>query len=281
MALEPCVGSAHDGCMTKIIVPLDGSLEGELALPHARELAGEDPILLVSAIWQGEPVAPRQYLEERATQIIGPPVETHVTLDDRPAHAIAELAKAQAPALICMATHGRNTLAQAVLGSTAEELTRSIDDPVLLVGPNAAYQPDRAKAANVVVAVDGPETAEVIVPIAAAFARRRGLHLWTVQSVPPAPYPFVASADVPAQPHEGAGIDAAVATLARDNETTDSKLLIGIDPADAIVKFARELPASIVIVGTHARRGLARIALGNTAMRVVHTCPCPVLVVRQ
>ena len=267
--------------MTKIIVPLDGSLEGELALPHARGLAGSDPVVLVSAIWQGEPIAPRRYLEERATGLVGPPVETHVTLDERPAQAIADLAKAEAPSIICMATHGRNTLAQAVLGSTAEDLTRLIDDPILLVGPNAAYQPDRAEARNVVVAVDGAETADIIVPIAAAFARRRGLHLWTVQCVAPAPYPFVADAEIPALTHEGDGIDAALAKLAPTDETTDSKLLIALDPAEAIVKFARELPASVVIVGSHARRGLARIALGNTAMRVVHTSPCPVLVVRQ
>ena len=62
--------------MTKLIVPLDGSLDAELALPHARGLAGRDPVVLMSAIWQGEPVAPRRYLEERATQLVGQPVET-------------------------------------------------------------------------------------------------------------------------------------------------------------------------------------------------------------
>jgi len=267
--------------MTKIIVPLDGSLEAELALPHARELAGTDPLILMSAIWQGEPIAPRRYLDERARHITGPPVETHVTLDDRPADAIATLAKSESPSLICMATHGRNTLAQVILGSTAETVMRTTDDPVLLVGPNAAYEPNRAAARNLVVAVDDAKTAATIVPVAAAFARRHGFHLWTVEANPPAPYPFVADADIPAKPHEGAGIDAAVTILARDNETTDSKLLTAIDPADAIVKFARELPASIVVLGNHARHGIARIALGNTSMRVVHTSPCPVLVVRQ
>ena len=267
--------------MTKLIVPLDGSLDAELALPHARALAGQDPVVLMSAIWQGEPIAPRRYLEERATQLVGPPVETHVTLDDRPAQAIVTLAESEAPSLICMATHGHNTLSQAVLGSTAEEVTRTTTEPVLLIGPNAAYQRDRADAGNLVVAVDGSETAEVIVPVAARFAERHLLHLWTIQAVAPAPYPFVADADIPSQPHHGPGIDTAVATLTREHLTTETKLLIAIEPADAIVKFASELPASIVVVGNHARHGLTRIALGSTAMRVVHRCPCPVLVVRQ
>jgi hypothetical protein len=49
------------------------------------------------------------------------------------------------------------------------------------------------------------------VPIAAAFARRHRLHLWTVNRS--AAQPFVADADIPARPHTGAGIEAAVATL--------------------------------------------------------------------
>ncbi len=267
--------------MTNIIVPLDGSLEGELALPHARALADRDPVILMSAIWKGEPVAPRRYLEERATTLVGPPVETQVTLDERPEHAVVELARSHQPSLICMATHGRNTLTETFMGSTAEAVTRASDDPILLVGPHATYVPSRAEARNLVVAVDGEISAEAIVPYAAAFARQRGLHMWTVQSVAPAPYPFVADARVPSQSLEGAGIDAAVAILARDEMSTDSKLLTAIEPADAIVAFARDLPASIVVIGSHARTGLARVALGNTAMRVVHSAPCPVLVIRQ
>jgi nucleotide-binding universal stress UspA family protein len=267
--------------MTKLIVPLDGSLEAELAIPHARALAGEDPVVLMSAIWQGEPVAPRRYLEERASQLIGPPVQTHVSLDERPSDAIAALAKAEAPALVCMVTHGRNSLSQAVLGSTAEAVMRATTEPVLLVGPNGAYQRGRAEAGNLVVAVDDAETAAVIVPTAAAFARRHALKLWTVQAVPPAPYPFVADADIPSKIEHGPGIEAAVKLVTKNGLTTETELLIAIDPADAIVKFARELPASIVVVGNHARHGMARLALGSTAMRVVHECSCPVLVVRQ
>ena len=54
--------------MTKIIVPLDGSQEAELALPHARALAGQDPIMLLSSIWHGEPIAPRTYLDDHAAR---------------------------------------------------------------------------------------------------------------------------------------------------------------------------------------------------------------------
>lgn len=47
--------------------------------------------------------------------------------------------------------------------------------------------------------------------------------------------------------------------------------------ADQIVASARELSADVVIVGTHARKGLARVLVGSTAERVLRTAACPVL----
>ncbi len=266
--------------MTKIIAPLDGSVEAERALPYARVLAGNDPLILMTSTWRGEPIAPRRYLDERATQVVGPPVETRVLLDQPPAAAIAQIAAEEHPTLVCMASHGRSTLGELVLGSTTEAVTRAMTDPVLLVGPQVVTDPIRSDAGNLVVAVDGAATAAAIVPAAARFAERHGLRLWTIESVPPAPYPFVADADATSDLAAGPGLDAAVATLMPMHIATETKLLTAVDPADAIVDFATELPASFVVVGSHAREGFARLALGSTAMRVVHHSPCPVLVVK-
>ncbi len=52
------------------------------------------------------------------------------------------------------------------------------------------------------------------------------------------------------------------------------------EPADEIVKFARENALDLVVVATHGRRGLRRLVLGSVAERVVRTAPCPVLAVR-
>jgi len=52
-------------------------------------------------------------------------------------------------------------------------------------------------------------------------------------------------------------------------------------PASAILKAASELPAQLLVVGTHGRTGLSRIvALGSVAEVVVRAAPCSVLVVR-
>jgi len=51
-------------------------------------------------------------------------------------------------------------------------------------------------------------------------------------------------------------------------------------PAQEIAQIAADLEADLVVVGTHGKRGIARILLGSVAEAVVRLAPCPVLVVR-
>jgi len=54
----------------------------------------------------------------------------------------------------------------------------------------------------------------------------------------------------------------------------------GGDPARVIVAMASELNASVVVVGTHGRKGIQRMLMGSVAEAVVRNAGCPVLVVR-
>jgi len=51
-------------------------------------------------------------------------------------------------------------------------------------------------------------------------------------------------------------------------------------PATEVAQLAADLEADLVVVGTHGRRGLARVLLGSVAESVVRLAPCPVFVVR-
>jgi nucleotide-binding universal stress UspA family protein len=51
------------------------------------------------------------------------------------------------------------------------------------------------------------------------------------------------------------------------------------DPAREIAQFAVDLDADAIVVGTHGRRGFARLVLGSVAERVLRYATCPVLVV--
>jgi nucleotide-binding universal stress UspA family protein len=51
-------------------------------------------------------------------------------------------------------------------------------------------------------------------------------------------------------------------------------------PAVGIVKLAEELAVDLIVVGTHARKGLRRFLFGSVAEAVVRASSCPVLVAR-
>jgi nucleotide-binding universal stress UspA family protein len=49
--------------------------------------------------------------------------------------------------------------------------------------------------------------------------------------------------------------------------------------AGTLVDFAEDPPATLMVMASHARTGVARAALGSVTMGVLNVAPCPVLVV--
>jgi nucleotide-binding universal stress UspA family protein len=81
----------------------------------------------------------------------------------------------------------------------------------------------------------------------------------------------------------GADILRTSAERARAAGATADTLLIesvGGRVADVIVSHATEWKADLIVLGTHGRRGLSRIALGSDAELVVRAATVPVLLVR-
>jgi nucleotide-binding universal stress UspA family protein len=74
----------------------------------------------------------------------------------------------------------------------------------------------------------------------------------------------------------------AVAEAKKHGVQAQAELLemIGGHAADLIVKHAKQIDAEIIVMGTHGRRGLRRLALGSDAEQVVRLAEIPVLLVR-
>jgi nucleotide-binding universal stress UspA family protein len=51
--------------------------------------------------------------------------------------------------------------------------------------------------------------------------------------------------------------------------------------ADAILKSAKKLRADLIVIGTHGRRGGARLIMGSDAENVVRQSNVPVLLIRS
>ncbi|NLG76962.1 MAG: universal stress protein [Xanthomonadaceae bacterium] len=77
-------------------------------------------------------------------------------------------------------------------------------------------------------------------------------------------------------------LDQAASRARKADVPCETKLVdaFGDPAADLIVGEAKAWPADLIVLGTHGRRGLKRLALGSDAELVLRMAPVPVLLVR-
>ena len=70
--------------------------------------------------------------------------------------------------------------------------------------------------------------------------------------------------------------------VAQSGVPVDTVLIENLDArvADLVVEHAQAWGADLTVLGTHVRRGLARVLMGSDAEQIARTAPVPVLLVR-
>lgn len=68
---------------------------------------------------------------------------------------------------------------------------------------------------------------------------------------------------------------------AADRSLTIHRFILEGEPAEEIVRFAKEHECDLIVMGTHGRTGLGRLLMGSVAENVVRRAPCPVLTVKE
>jgi nucleotide-binding universal stress UspA family protein len=83
---------------------------------------------------------------------------------------------------------------------------------------------------------------------------------------------------------EASALAQATALLSDEDRTelkAAARVLTSTTPALAIVTYARETNADLIVMGTRGRGGVAHLLMGSVSEKVVQTAPCPVLTVRH
>jgi nucleotide-binding universal stress UspA family protein len=262
----PLTGAVPRTC----IVALDGSEYSERIVGAASTVAGQANAALVGVIARpGGVSGPDSYLEEAATRAGVTFARTHVYRDRLAATALVTAARDEGDAVVCMTTHARRGLAQALFGSVAEEVIRRTEVPLLLGGPafDVQYADRVARYDELLVCLDGSPAASEVLPRAARFAAAVGLRVVVVAVVPdgdPEPAWTAAACAV----FTDAGVDATAQVLRGE-------------AAKEIVTFAAQRPTAVLGLTTHGRTGMARVSVGSVTMEVVRHASCPVFVVRS
>jgi nucleotide-binding universal stress UspA family protein len=271
-----------------MVVPLDGSSAAERALPSAAWFADRlgARLCLLSAV-PDEREAPAREARLGAVRVGHERPPRAVVVDRDPARAIHRLLEQEPTAVVCMASSGRGRSA-ALVASVPTAVVSRAQDPAILVGPSIgdfAEWLERPLLPQWVIACvdDSPASAELL-PIAVRWARwlDEPLVVTTVaETVPPG-----IEEGVPVRRRFGPDGDAdaflerLVEPLRADGlDVTTHALYDPVGPALRMLTYLREHPAALVLVRSHARRGVSRLVFGDVAATIVHGSPAPVLVV--
>jgi nucleotide-binding universal stress UspA family protein len=226
-----------------------------------------------------------ELVQARVTQQTGRPAEAfRLVLDvGKPEAGILDAAAAWNADLIAIGSRGDTGLSRILLGSVSERVVRYAPCSVLVARP-------ASKQGTVLAATDLSDASFPAIKAGAEQARHRGAKLVVVHNVDLWPPPVssvtagLAAAGFPTDPsvleeQRSAARQRLEQILADLGIEAVCRITHG--PPDAeIIRAADELEPELLVIGTHGRTGLSRLALGSVAERVVETANSSVLVVR-
>ena len=184
--------------------------------------------------------------------------------------------------LIVIGTHGRSGLKRLLLGSVADQVVRAAHCPVLV-----ARAP---REGAVLAATDFTDPALPAIEAAATEAARRGRKLVVMHAMEAAREGDAAmgllgalpALDTPETRAARRALASQIINSALSRLHAQGEIVIAEeDVLTETLRLAESLPAELIVVGTHGRKGLSRVVLGSRASSVIESAPCSVLVTRQ
>lgn len=280
-----------------IIVPLSGddadARVGEAAIPVACALAERTgaAILLVTVV---EPQSPasrgelpaaafqerREWLEEIARQIDGPPVKVAVLIG-QPGHEIAALVVDAIEPMIVMTTHARRGLRRVLLGSVAFQVVRDAPCPVVVVPPSIGEIPKTYEIERVLVPLDESPSAEVALEVGLTALAGDPLDVVLLEVVEQ----LVRRSGLVEREYARLAMPTAQAYLddvASDVVAHGHRAYVSVRfgyPGREITDTVRNEAIDLVVMATRGRSGLGRVVLGSVAEDVLRAAEVPLLLI--
>lgn len=187
--------------------------------------------------------------------------------------------------LVVMSSHLRGGLQRVTLGSTADYLIRNSEIPVLIAKPSLS-QPDGSEKSlgRIVVALDGSELAEQILPHAATLASGVGADVSLLRVLTPQTY---AQQQImqPGLPWWDADIaeaesylDGVAEKLRGQGVSVAKDVILSDDVAAGILAYTARVNADLLAIATSGAGGFKRLVFGSVADEVARKAPTSLLI---
>jgi nucleotide-binding universal stress UspA family protein len=187
--------------------------------------------------------------------------------------------------VVVLGTHGRTGLNRLLVGSVAEHVVQASVRPVVTVrplppSPDPAALPIRRLLYPSDFSPASTRAWPWVKKIATATGAEVDLLHVLLEVVPDRHlYPaFQTAAAEAIRKDAERNAEKFLDTCGLPLEKVQLHLVHGIE-SEQIAEWAARRDADLIVLGTHGRTGILRLALGSVARRVLHTAPCPVLTV--
>jgi nucleotide-binding universal stress UspA family protein len=282
-----------------LLTPLDGSALAERALPYAAHLARatNGRLLLLHASTDLDIVTPI-----KGDLDITARIDSHlVALRSRgidatsravyrlPASAILSVVREDQVDLIVMSTHGRGGIGRWIYGSITDKLLREAGVPLLLVPPTCDRRWEDDRPLRILVPLDGSLHSETALTPARELGARLPVELLLVRAIEePTPESYRFGPEgylIPVPAGEGDLDEARQYLEAVGGQQSPAFVSVDVHTdlggaASVIADAARHGSVDLIVMATHGRTGLERLALGSVATKVLQTARTPVLLLR-
>lgn len=287
-----------------LLVPLDGSVVAEQALPHARRLAqqtGADLLLVRAAPYHHDPARPisplrvtareaEAYLQALQFRLADQHLHVRIkVLQTDPVRAITFAALRHAADLIAMSTHGYSGLQRLLLGSVADAVVHRTPKPVFLVRASESPKPPADPYRKVLVPLDGTPFAETALPYLLKMGCNPQEIVLLYAASSGASFPFEKRPEIPA-PADVTPLQTSLNREQREalrylTEVSErylhgraTRMEVQVASAgQAIAEAAYAEGIEFIVMATHDRTGFDRLIHGSVAGEVLRQAPVPVL----
>jgi nucleotide-binding universal stress UspA family protein len=270
--------------LKKILLALDGSENGEKALPWAKQIASRETaqvVLLRVVLPNGDRAAmarerqeAREYLQrmEKELNYAGIPGKILVRRG-KPSREIVDTAREEGCDLILMATRGGSKVRRWAIGGVTEQVLRLSPLPVLPVRSQMGM-PRQGHVRRVIVPVDGSRLAESAVQWSVRLARLLKAKLVFLHVYP----------DGPGEQRRWnqktfEALNKRFTRLCDSLQENGVKAAFKLQRGDAaarIINFADQ--NDLILTTTHGFGGFKRWVFGSVAEKLIHAAGVPVLV---
>jgi nucleotide-binding universal stress UspA family protein len=289
----------------RVVVPLDGSVTAEIALPYAQEMIGRrDAELTLLFVKEAQDYRSENIIQSYLDSLVKKSTEAALVyskgnaqptfkiqtkiLTGVPAEQILNFVESLEGGRIIMASHGQSGVGTRwTLGSVADKVARATTKPITLIRADREKPAMRAKSLlnTILVPLDGSKRAEITLPYVKESAKLVNAEVIFLQvlQIQLVTYKMI---EVPVPEEIKKIAREYLEGLVRDFKKEGINARYEIwetrgDVAGEIVEYTEKKLVDLVVMSTHGHTGPARWIMGSVSNKVLRQGNAPLMLIRN